>query len=93
LYGSQNQAVIPGFKETVAYGQIPAGININTVIIDHFLITDYLNAVNIDLFTGDEPESPAGGVYKRGVFDPYITTVEEDNHARPVNCRFGVKAS
>jgi hypothetical protein len=46
LNGADNDAIIAGLQKAVADGNIPAGVNVDAVIVDHLLVAKHLDTVN-----------------------------------------------
>jgi hypothetical protein len=92
LNGADNDAIIAGLQKAVADGNIPAGVNVDAVIVDHLLVAKHLDTVNVDFFAGYQPHGPAGRIHKRGVFHFDVPAFIKEDHAGTGDFRLVVEA-
>ena len=91
LNGADNDAIIAGLQKAVADGNIPAGVNVDAVIVDHLLVAKHLDTMNGHFFAGYQPHGPAGRIHKRGVFHFDVPAFIKEDHAGTGNFRLVVE--
>ena len=91
LNSADNDAIIAGPQKAVADGNIPAGVNVDAVIVDHLLVAKHFDTMNVDFFAGYQPHGPAGRIHKRGVFNFDVPAFIKEDHAGTGDSRLVVE--
>ena len=81
-YRTHDDAVVAGLQVAVAYAHMPAAVHVESVVVDHFLVSDDLDAVCREVLALPDPASPAGAVLESYVLETHVAAIEKLNHSR-----------